>query len=66
MKKKGNIALAIAAGVIVFGAIAYLFTSDEGNKLRRKATEKGRKIFDELERVADDLKCKNEKKETVS
>ena len=57
MKKK-NLALAVAAAVVA-GAVIYLFTSDNGKKIRKKAKEKGKNILSSVGSMVNDLKKKD-------
>lgn len=62
MKKK-NLAL-VAAAVAVAGALVYLFSSEEGKKLRKKAKEKGKDMLSKVGTVVKDFKDKEAKEAT--
>ena len=66
MKKNKKIGVAaVVAGVLVAGALAYLFATEKGNKIRKKATLKGQKLINDLEKIVADHKSKQGKSEPV-
>jgi gas vesicle protein len=57
MKNK-KLLFALAAGVAAVGTIAYLLTTDEGKKARKKMRRKANEVTEELENVIKDAKQK--------
>lgn len=57
MDNNGKIALAFAAGVIAGAIAGVLFAPDKGSETRRKFSEKGRKMADDLKEKWKDAKA---------
>ena len=66
MKKKEKIALALVAGAALTAGLVYLFTSNKGSGMRKNFILKGKQIVGEIQGLAKELRCKEEKAEPVS
>ena len=65
MKKKEKVAIAVLAGLAVSAAVVYLFTSEKGNEIRKKAVKRGKELLDEFELIKQ-MNCKEHAKEAVA
>ena len=61
MKNKNKTALVVGAAIVASAALIYLFKSENGKKLRKKAKEKGKNVLTSIGTIINDLKSEKSK-----
>ena len=64
--KKNNVIVAVAAAVVATGALYFLFKTDKGKKLTKKAKEKGKDMLSKVGTIVNDMKSGEPKEKATS